>query len=325
MASASQPAAMSPHASERSPAEHALGVPLIAERIAHFVQQQLTPEELARAERGFNSALRAALTPHWKELCRALSPGVVAFREQEGVNPPPYRRLYWQLRAMADQRPLMPSATYTFVADVVFRSGEHVSTWSAAFNWPEEHVRPTMLYERNWVYELYAKQVKRSPCFHFVVGDLKFNTWDPQESMTATLHVLRDDGAMARLQTVGYAATVANGFEGYAEGAEIVVPLELRFIGFLSSDQNRDGGWEIELLLYLGLVDKKPLVNRYKREDWGDQFERRFEIMQDCDLRNGWQTTLTLLCGYKEDENGEAMLEKTIASYLDSLAWLLPS
>lgn len=182
------------HLSARLLAEHALGVPLIAERIAHFVQQQLTPEELARAERGFNGALRAALTPHWAELCRALSPGVVAFREHER-DEPPYRRLYWQLRAMAEQRPLMPEARYTFIADVFFHSGERISTWSAAFNLPED-VEATRFGGGLSTYELSLTQQKCPERFFFTAGDLGINWEEPLDSVTATLHVLRNDGAM---------------------------------------------------------------------------------------------------------------------------------
>jgi hypothetical protein len=76
-----------------SPAEVALAIPLVAERVAHFVLLlQPTPEELARLE-CCNKGLRASLTPHWRELCVALSPGVVA-KEVDDGRTLRYRRLY---------------------------------------------------------------------------------------------------------------------------------------------------------------------------------------------------------------------------------------
>lgn len=326
MASASQPAS-SPRASELSPAEHALGVPLIAERIAHFVlQQQPTPEELARVEQGFNGALRAALTPHWEELCCALSPGVVAFREHEREEPP-YRRLYWQLRAMAEQRPLMPRARYTFVADVVFHSGEHVSTWSGAFNWPEdvEAARFAVGGGRwhKYAYELGLAQQKRPKRFLFTAGDLQIGSEEPHESVTATLHVLRNDGAIARLQMMYDGALLLHPDPFYDEGEEINDPLELRFDGYLSSNESygdHGADAEVQLSLYLGQCDDEPLVYYRNDREWTEQCNRRFKIMQDRHLPDELQTVLTV-----GDASDAAELAKSVTCSLDRLAWVLPS
>ncbi len=88
-----------------------------------------------------NKGLRASLTPHWRELCVALSPGVVA-KEVDDGRTLRYRRLYWQLHVTATGALLKPHATYTLLADVTLRShcGEHVCVFSAAFSWrPQNH------------------------------------------------------------------------------------------------------------------------------------------------------------------------------------------
>ncbi len=288
------------------------------------MQQQLTPEELARAERGFNGALRAALTPHWAELCRALSPGVVAFREHER-DEPPYRRLYWQLRAMAEQRPLMPEARYTFIADVFFHSGERISTWSAAFNLPED-VGATRFGGGLSTYELSLTQQKCPERFFFTAGDLGINWEEPLDSVTATLHVLRNDGAIARLQMVYDGALLLRPDPFYDEGDEIDDPLQLRFDGYLSSDVmygDHGADAEVQLSLCLGLVGDEPLVYygsyRRGRDEWAEQCERRLKIMQNRHLPDELQTVLTV--GVARDE---ATLAESVTCSLDRLAWVLP-
>ena len=196
-------AAPRPRTDERSPAQRALAIPLVAEHVAHFVLLlQPSPEELARMERGLCGLLRAALTPHWAALCRALAPGVLAFRAY-AHSKPPYRQLYWQLRALAEPRPLVQHVAYAFVADVTFRSGEHVSTWSAAFIWPppKDTCRDCDGPPEASAYTLPTARQARPRGFRFSAGDLihKYVPDDPAENVTATLHVLRNDGAVARL------------------------------------------------------------------------------------------------------------------------------
>ena len=149
-----------------------------------------------------NKGLRASLTPHWRELCVALSPGVVA-KEVDDGRTLRYRRLYWQLHVTATGALLKPHATYTLLADVTLRShcGEHVCVFSAAFSWrPQNHDDTEMdldhtseepserqyLLRPSWEHTSVSSEVAEHVTGPFVDADCK-------------VRVCRDDGAVAYL------------------------------------------------------------------------------------------------------------------------------
>ena len=152
-----------------------------------------------------NKGLRASLTPHWRELCVALSPGVVA-KEVDDGRTLRYRRLYWQLHVTATGALLKPHATYTLLADVTLRShcGEHVCVFSAAFSWrPQNHDDTEMdldhtseepserryLLRPSWEHTSVSSEVAEHVTGPFVDADCK-------------VRVCRDDGAVAYLALV---------------------------------------------------------------------------------------------------------------------------
>ena len=308
-----------------------------------MLQVDATPWELMLMERGLGRVVRDVLTPHWRALCGALSPGVVAYNSRRYVVRPRFRETYWKLRALTERRPLARHTHYTFITDVTFRSGEHVSTFSENFELCDDTggyrlntivQRGSAEWCREYVYELEAEPLKScwSPDFCFTAGDLEWNA--PSSVTTATVHVLRSDGAMARLQ-------MFNGGEGmlvqsndYADGQQIDLPLELQFKGTLTSDErfmmDVEEHPDVKLSMFIGIHEESdedisaPLVYCWEegstQERWQWQRSRRLNIYDRFNEEYGEyvpNTTLTVGAG----GGNQASLPTRVRVLLDTLAW----
>jgi hypothetical protein len=315
-----------------SPAERALALPLIAERVAHFLLE-LEPDlaALARAE-SCCKALRAALTPRWRALCQTLSPGILSLAEQpadgyacwRGVR---YRQLYWQLHDTQKPAPLRPRATYTFVADVAFHSGKRTSTFSAAFSAALDDLCATDPLGSGVTFLLtQPMRQTTSANFLFTAGDMCLTPDGREDNVTCTLRVYRNDGAVACLQPKGGILGACLGLDKYEDGDEMRfsarAAVQLRFLRYLSS-------WDVEVgqvlecnvlfTLHLGVVDE-PLLYYDDKEcaEWRAQRARRLRVIEHSQCsRDGPRLRLGLARSKKE-------LAESVALALEQLAWARP-
>ena len=224
---------------------------------------------------------------------------------------------------------------------MTFRSGEHVSTFSENFeltlNDDEQEGVNIVRGDKDghYAYELEAEPFKShwSPDFRFTAGDLE---WYRPLGVTATVHVMRGDGAMARMQMFNGGEGVLLPSEGYADGEEIDLPLELQFTGTLTSDErllDHDDYPDVRLSVFLDLREEResdddmsaPLVYCWQegstQERWQWQRSRRLDIHDgrfnyDFD-ENVPDTTLTVDAGWGD----KASLPTRLRVLLDTLAW----
>lgn len=306
-----------------SPAERALAIPLVAERLAHFVlhrrRRKPSPAALARLE-CCSKGLRAALTPHWRELCYALSPGAVVQKEREASGTVGgavrYRRLYWQLHTTKTGALLKPRATYTFIADVTLSSccGEHVCVFSAAFPWHPHDDEDEVVLDNTYTNPGDWRYLLRPSWEHTsVTSEAAKPVTRPYVDAECELRLCRDDGAVAYLPWCIPSFESSGGVDEFLRAADPRAEWVLAFEAYLTSDENLDPQDRMDVDLKLHFCAAEPPTE-------GQEHPSRLRVIQRHNPEDrGSMCSPQLLVGFERSEDKMAGC-KTV-SRLDQLAW----